>query len=106
MALEHDPHPRAELARALAGIQAEHAHLARRAVPVTLEDLDRRRLTGAVRTEQAEHLAAPDLEVDPPNSLEFSVGLAQTSHQDCSIVHVEHDVSVPVVDTSRACERF
>ena len=53
-------HARAGALRVL----AEHLDLAAVAVAVALEDLDRRRLAGAVRAEQAEHLAGADLEVD------------------------------------------
>ena len=43
---------------ALRRVDAEHLDLARVALAVALEDLDRRRLAGAVRAEQAEDLAA------------------------------------------------
>ena len=45
-------------------VLVEHGDRAAVARAVALEDLDRRRLAGAVRTEQAEHLARLDLEVD------------------------------------------
>src|SRR3954449_13615698 len=64
-ALQDDPHPRAQLARALAGVEAEHRDDPARARAVALEDLDGRRLAGAVGAQQAEDLAARDLEVDP-----------------------------------------
>ena len=79
VALEDDPDPRAQRARALAGIEAEHADLAGGALAVALEDLDGGRLAGAVRPEQTEHLAAADLEVDSANGLELGVGLAQSA---------------------------
>ena len=44
---------------------------------VALEHLDRRRLAGAVRAEQAEDLALLDLEVDPADGLDLPVGLVQ-----------------------------
>ena len=57
-ALQHDPDPRAQRAGALAGVVAEHATPSPRvARAVALEDLDGRRLAGAVGPEQAEHLA-------------------------------------------------
>ena len=62
--LEHDADPLAERALGRARVEAEHADLARVALPVALEDLDRRRLAGAVRAEQAEDLADGHLEVD------------------------------------------
>ena len=46
-------------------VDAEHADLAVGARAEALEDLDRRRLAGAVRPEEGEDLAALDLEVDP-----------------------------------------
>ena len=60
------------------GVGAEHLDLAAAARPVALEDLDDRRLAGAVRAEQPEDGAARDLEVDPPNRLVVAVGLSQT----------------------------
>ena len=50
--------------------------------PVALEDLDGRRLAGPVRAEQAEHLAARDLEADAAHRLDLAVGLAQVAHLD------------------------
>src|SRR6476469_2560968 len=51
---------------------------------VTLEDLDGRRLPGAVGAEEAEHLALLDLEIDAANRLEISVRLAQAANGDCA----------------------
>ena len=64
-------------------ILAEHRHLAGVARAVALEDLDGRRLAGAVRAEQAEHLAACDREVDPAKGLVLAVALAQAGNRDC-----------------------
>jgi len=71
--LEHDPHPLAQLPRARRGIDPEDRRLAVGAQSVPLEDLDRRRLTGAVRAEQAEHLSTRDLEADTANHLDPAV---------------------------------
>ena len=49
---------------------------------VALEDLDGRRLAGAVRAEQAEHLTCLDREVDPAQRLVVAVALAQTADRD------------------------
>ena len=68
---------RSRRARPPCRVEPEHLHLAAVARAVALEDLDRRRLAGAVRPEQAEHLAARDLEVDPAQRLDAVVGLAQ-----------------------------
>src|SRR5262249_53688031 len=63
-------------------IDSEHAHLAGRAGAETLEDLDRRRLAGAVRAEEREDLAALDLEVDPRDRFEPAIALAQPPDRD------------------------
>ena len=57
--LEDDADPLAEVRSRPLGIVAEHAHLAGVALAVALEDLDGRRLAGAVRSEQPEDLALP-----------------------------------------------
>ena len=80
--LEDDADPLAEVRRRPLGIGAEHAHLAGVAVAVALEDLDGRRLAGAVRAEQPEDLAFLDREVDPAHRLEVPVGLAQAADLD------------------------
>ena len=79
-ALEHDADALLQVAVALRGVVAEHAHLARRARAVALEDLDGGRLAGAVRAEQAEHLAALDLERHAAHGLDRPVRLAQVAH--------------------------
>src|SRR3954452_6584 len=81
-ALQDDPHPRAQVARALAGIEAEHRDDPARAFAVALEDLDGRGLAGAVGAQQAEHLAARDLDVDPPDGSEPPIVLVQVAHED------------------------
>ena len=63
-------------------VEAEHLDLARVAAPVALEDLDGRRLAGAVRAEQPEHLAGGDLEVDPAHGLDAAVRLPQAADRD------------------------
>ena len=80
--LEHDADALAERAAAVLGIEAEHRGLAAVALSIALEDLDGGRLAGAVRAEQAEDLAARDLEADPPERLVAVVGLAQTADRD------------------------
>src|SRR5579872_649407 len=87
-ALEHDADPGPQRARALAGIEPEHLDRAAGALPVTLEDLDRGRLPGAVGPEQSEHLAAADVEFDPPHGLEVSVGLVKIVNLDRQVAHV------------------
>src|SRR5690606_15669854 len=65
---------------AVVGIDAEHAHLAGRAVAVALEDLDRGGFAGAVRAEQGEGLAAADVEVDNTHGLEILISLVEAPH--------------------------
>ncbi len=62
-ALQDDPDLRPQ--RTVLRVASEHADLAGVAVPVALEHLDARRLSGAVGAEQAEHLTALDGEIDP-----------------------------------------
>ncbi len=80
--LQDDADPLPERPLAAAGVEAEHGDLAAVALPVALEDLDRRRLAGAVRAEQAEDLAGRDLEVDPAHRLDAVVRLAQAADGD------------------------
>ena len=85
-ALQHDADALAQLARAQLRVVAEHRDVALAAVAVALEDLDRRRLARAVGPEQAEHLAAPDREVDPADRLQIAVALAQAADLDRQLV--------------------
>src|SRR4029077_4433186 len=63
-------------------VLVEHGDRAAVARSVALEDLDRRRLPGAVRTEQAEYLARLDLEVDAAQCLVRAVRLVQVADRD------------------------
>ena len=60
-------------------VEPEHPDLARAAVPVALEDLGGRRLAGAVRPEEREHLTPVDVQVDAGHRLDVAVGLAEPS---------------------------
>ena len=71
--LEDDADPLAEGPLGRRRVEAEHLDLAAVALPVALEDLDGRRLAGAVRAEQAEDLARRHLEVDSAHRLERAV---------------------------------
>jgi hypothetical protein len=82
-ALQHDPDALLEAAVAALGVLAEHAHLAGRAAPVALQDLDGGRLAGPIGPEQAEHLAALDAEGDAAHGLHVAVRLAQFGDLDC-----------------------
>ena len=77
--LQHDAEPGLPVEVAVRGIDAEHADLARRAQAVALEDLDGRRLAGAVRAEQGEGLTAGDVEVDAVDGDDAAVRLAQSA---------------------------
>ena len=81
--LEDDADPLPEVAAGPLGIVSEHPHLAAVALAVALEDLDRRRLAGAVRAEEPEDLARLDREVDPAHRLEVPVRLPQAADLDC-----------------------
>jgi hypothetical protein len=65
VAAEHMPDPPADLAGIGCRIDAQHASRPRCGEQQRREDLDRRRLAGAVWSEQSEELAALDLEADP-----------------------------------------
>src|SRR2546423_5761023 len=86
-ALEHDADAPAQLQLAPLGVAAEDVHLPRGALAVALEDLDRGRLSGPVRTEQAEDLAPADAEIDSAYGLVIAVALAQASDVDRGAVH-------------------
>src|SRR5204863_10165363 len=55
--LQDDPDPLAQLAGAIGRIHAQHPYLPGAPRTVSLEDLDDRGLTRAVRAKEAEHLA-------------------------------------------------
>ena len=80
--LQHDPDPGAEVALAAGGIVAENRDGAGVGAAVALEDLDQGRLAGAVGSEQGEHLAAGDGQVDAVERDVAVVGLAEASHPD------------------------
>ena len=65
-----------------AHVEAEHPDLAGVGLAEALEDLDGRRLAGAVRAEQAEDLARADLEADAVNRLDLAIVLLQVAYTD------------------------
>jgi hypothetical protein len=81
-ALEHDPDPLLEAPVAALRVPPQNPHLARRAAPVALEDLDGRGFARTVWAEQAEHLTALDRERDAAHGLHVAVRLAQVCHLD------------------------
>ncbi len=80
--LEHHADLLAPAAARECGVGAEHLDAAAVPSAVALEDLDGRRLARAVRAEEAEDLAALDVEVDPAHRLERAVRLAQAADGD------------------------
>src|SRR5581483_11633820 len=81
-ALQHDAHLLAPCARRVGGVDAEHLDAAAGARAVALKDLDGRRLAGAVRAEQPEHLARLDREVDSLECLVVAVAHRQAANSD------------------------
>src|SRR5690606_33988371 len=63
--------------RAASRIEPEHAHAPRRRLGEPEQHQDRRRLAGAVRAEQPEHLAAPDGQIKRIYGHELAVALTQ-----------------------------
>jgi hypothetical protein len=78
--LQHDADARPPVEPAVARVHAEHEGLAARAVAVALQDLDRGRLAGPVRTEQAERLALLEVERDAVQGGRASVLLREVAH--------------------------
>ena len=74
-ALEHQPDPRPVVPRGRRRIGPEDADRSAIGSPVALEDLDRRRLAGAVRPEERERLAAGDPERDAVDDRPAAVAL-------------------------------
>ena len=84
-------------------VLAQHPHLAGVAVPVALADLHRRRLAGAVRSEQREDLPAPEVEVQPVDGGEVAVALHQPPDGDGG-VRVERIERAPGRSATAAAE--
>ncbi len=82
--LEDDADALAKRGRRVARVVAEHRGNAGVAPAVALEDLDGRRLAGAVRAEEPEDLACGHLEADPAERLDAAVRLAQVADADRS----------------------
>ena len=80
--LQDDADPLSQLPRCVARVVPEHRGLARIPRAVTLQDLDRRRLPGPVRPEEAENLALSNLEADPAERFDAVVRLAQVANDD------------------------
>ncbi len=81
--LPDDAEPRPPGATSGAGIGAENLHLPGVAPAVTLEDLDGRRLAGAVRAEQGEDLTPAHIEVDVVHGQVVAVTLGEAADRHC-----------------------
>ena len=68
--------------------------------PQPLQALDGRGLTGAVRPDQPEDLAPPDLEIDTVDRDEFTVGLAEPSGSHRHLPARDTHVDPSVITTS------
>jgi hypothetical protein len=80
--LKDDPDLFTEGSRPGGRIDPEDAGLPTGSRPVALQDLDDRRLAGAVRPQQAKDLAAGDFEADTAHRLGVAVCLAQVADLD------------------------
>ena len=80
--LRHDPDPRLHLAPLRPRVEAEHAELAAVDVREPVDHLHRRGLPRAVRAEEAEALAALDVEVDSVDGHDLAVGLVEPARLD------------------------
>ncbi len=90
--LRDDADPLAERAASPLRVDAEDADVAGAAPPIPLEDLDGRRLAGAVGTEQREDLAAGDGQVDAGDGVDVVIGLVQASNDDGGVMsHAAED---------------
>jgi hypothetical protein len=85
--LEHEAYPVAPAPARVLGVDAEHPDVAAGPAAVALENLDRRRLAGAVRPQEAEDLTGLHLEVDASNGLVLSVTLRQAADGDRRFGH-------------------
>ncbi len=76
-ALQHQPDPRPQRRAAAPRVLSQHPRRARVRVAIALDDLDRRRLAGAVRPEQGDDLAGPHDEVDAVENRAPAIRLAK-----------------------------
>src|SRR5687768_5902838 len=80
--LQHDADALLEPTLGSARVVTQDADVTGVALAMPLEDLNRRGLAGAVGTQQREHLAALDAQVDARDGLEVAVSLAQPCYLD------------------------
>jgi hypothetical protein len=80
--LQANPNAILELLTLTIRIKTENCDFASGARAQAFQDLDCRRFSGTVRSQQAENFSGPNLEVDPFHSMHFAVRLLQTLHGD------------------------
>ena len=86
--------PAADLEALLAGVEAEHGRRAGRRPDEVEEQAHRRRLPGAVRAEEAEHLTAFDLEVQVEQTVPLPEVLRESARADGGVGrHRNHAMS-------------
>ena len=83
--LQHDPDALLQRTLVPSRIVAEHQHLARAALPVTLENLNGGCLARAVGPQQAKHFTAAHRDIDAANRFEVAVALVQAPDFDRSV---------------------
>jgi hypothetical protein len=80
--LQHDTGASSPVLAGACRVLSEHPDVARRTGPEPLEDLDGGRLAGAVGAEEADDLAAPDVELDAGKDLALAVAHPEVAHLD------------------------
>ena len=85
--LQMDAEPFPQLALARRPCESENLDVAPVRREEALEDLDRRRLAGAVRTEEPEALAAPDVQRQTGHGDDVTVAFLETVTLHCQVMH-------------------
>src|SRR5207249_1496809 len=88
--LGQDPDPLPDATVPGADVFPEHTGLSRGRVAEALEDLDGRRLTRAVRTEEGEHLPLVDVKVDAVDGRDVRIPLHEAADLDHMLAHARH----------------
>src|SRR5207245_7997456 len=86
-ALGADPAPLPDATIRGAALFSEHAGLSRGRVAKALQDLDGGRLARAVRSEEGEHLALVDVEVDAVDGRDVRIPLHEAADLDHMLAH-------------------
>ena len=104
--LQHDAEPGPPRFVASCGIGAEDRHITGRPCPETFEDLDRGRLSRAVRPEQGQHLAALCRECHPGQHVLGSVSHSKVTNVErdrgsfIASIHLSHHTKYSINATS------